>query len=188
MLVEIGIQQIATDFISFRHHTDSFIVREIYRSDKNEDMPKHVMEKFTDGITRKICSQSINEIAGASRLIAELHANTEYAVCFATGSLKDAALHKLKSIHIEMDVRLLVASDHIEEREKIVTAAIARAQEVYNIDHFDRIISVGDGLWDLKTAQLLDLEFIGIGTKHKDLLLENGAQLVLDTLESFPLV
>lgn len=187
MLVEIGIQQISTDFVSFRHHTDSYIVREIYRADKNAEMPENLVEKFSDGITRKIKEQTIQEIPGAAQLIANLLFNSEYGVCFATGSLREAALYKLESINIEADQRLLVASDTIQEREKIVTQAIEQAQEVYNVERFERIISVGDGLWDLKTAELLGIEFVGVGTKHKELLKENGAQVVLDNLLSFPI-
>ena len=77
---------------------------------------------------------------------------------------------------------MLVASDNIYEREEIVKRAIVNAQAFYNIDRFERTISLGDGLWDLKTAKHLNIEFIGIGDKNREILINNGAELVFDNL------
>ena len=54
----------------------------------------------------------------------------------------------------------------IYEREEIVKKSINKAKEFYNIKSFKNIISVGDGIWDLKTARNLGLHFIGIGMKN----------------------
>ena len=50
---------------------------------------------------------------------------------------------------------------------------------------FKRVISVGDGLWDLLTADNLNIEFIGIGEENKDLLIKNGAMKVFRDLTEF---
>ena len=48
-------------------------------------------------------------------------------------------------------------------------------------DRPDRIVSVGDGMWDLLTAKNLDVEFIGIGSDAKEkALTEAGARVVVD--------
>ena len=44
--------------------------------------------------------------------------------------------------------------------------AMEKAKVFYQVDAFDHIIAVGDGIWDLKAAKNLDLHFIGIGTKN----------------------
>ena len=67
----------------------------------------------------------------------------------------------------------------------MVLDAIERAKAYYNISKFDEIISVGDGIWDLKTAQNLDLNFIGIGLKNKELLLQNGCPDWFENMEDF---
>ncbi len=100
----------------------------------------------------------------------------DIAICFATGSLLKPAKYKLNSIGINYSTQQLVASNQIFEREQIVLKAIENAKKFYNVDNFRRIISVGDGLWDLKTAQNLGIEFIGIGNMHKEVLFENGMQ------------
>ncbi|CAL2076505.1 hypothetical protein T190607A02C_130012 [Tenacibaculum sp. 190524A02b] len=40
-------------------------------------------------------------------------------------------------------------------------------------------------MWDLLTAKNLNLEFIGIGLKNKKILIDNGAELVLNDLREF---
>lgn len=42
---------------------------------------------------------------------------------------------------------------------------IAKAQVHYQVDKFAKIVSIGDGAWDIKTAKALRLPFIGVGDK-----------------------
>jgi phosphoglycolate phosphatase-like HAD superfamily hydrolase len=63
--------------------------------------------------------------------------------------------------------------------------AIENAKELYNINQFERIISVGDGLWDLTTAVRLGVEFIGIGNSNKAILLKNGMNHFFENLIDF---
>lgn len=185
MLLEIGVAQISSEFKTFKHHTDSFIAKEIYKIDQKKSLSKSKIIEFENGLTRKISVEIINEILGAKELIELLETKTDFGVCYATGSLRRPAEYKLKSIGIEFNKIQLVASDIINEREKIVEKAIEDVKKFYNVEKFDRIISVGDGLWDLLTAQNLGLEFIGIGLKNKELLIEKGAEVVYENLSEF---
>lgn len=181
-LVEIGVKNLNSDFKSFKHHTDSFIAKEIYENDTDEIFSDLIRTKFEKGLTERINTSSIEEIKGASRLIDHLKHNTNYTVCYATGSLLRPAKFKLDSIGVHYDEKLLVASDNIYSREDIVSAAIRKARGHYGIEKFDRIISVGDGLWDLLTAKNLGLEFIGVGESNKKALEQNGANIILKDL------
>jgi len=58
----------------------------------------------------------------------------------------------------------------------IVTAAIMAAISRHGGSP-DRIVSVGDGLWDLKTAEALGLSFLGIGTGENALVLSDRGGL-----------
>jgi len=187
MLFEIGVKKISSEFKSFKHHTDSFIAKEIYEADQKKTFSKEKKSQFEIGLTDKIKSQSFNEITGAKRLIRKLQYDTDFGICFATGSLKRAAEHKLKSIGIEFEAWQLVASDEIHEREGIVSQAIENATNNYKVQKFERIVSVGDGLWDLLTAQNLNLEFIGVGASNENKLIEKGAKLVYRDLSRFDL-
>jgi phosphoglycolate phosphatase-like HAD superfamily hydrolase len=184
-LAEIGVEKISSDLNSFKHHTDSFIAKEIYQTMLNMPFSKEKKRQFEMALTQKVRQEEFNEIAGAKKLIEMIQNETDFGICFATGSLRKPAQHKLKSIGIEYKDWQLVASDDIYERERIVAKAIEYSSLNYNVKKFERIISVGDGLWDLITAQNLELEFIGVGTLNKVKLVENGAKLICKNLTEF---
>lgn len=186
MLLEIGVEDDFSDFKTFKHHTDFYIAKEIYEYTTKNVFSKEKYNQFEKGLTERITAQKINEIKGANHLITMLNQDdSSYLVCFATGSLKRPAIHKLNSIGIAFEDWQLVASDCIYEREKIVEQAINNAKKHSGISTFKRIISVGDGLWDLKTAENLKLEFIGIGNTNKEILLKQGAHVVCEDLRNF---
>ena len=105
-----------------------------------------------------------------------------YAVAFATGSLPKPAKLKLDQCNIWYDEFLILTSLISFDRETFVLKAIENAKEYFNVDRFDQIYSVGDGLWDLETAKSLELKFIGIGPAHKEQLLKNGCKIHFDDL------
>ena len=186
-LYEIGVQKIDAAFKSFKHHTDSFIAKEIYEADQGTPFSDERIAAFEKGLAEKISTENINEIAGAKKLIKTLVNQSDYGICFATGSLRRPAQHKLHSAGIPFNDQLVVASDKIYERERIVEQAIKNASAYYKVSSFQRIISVGDGLWDLLTAQNLGLEFIGVGQTSKETLLEHGAKTIYNDLTEFEL-
>lgn len=182
-LFQIGVSEINSEFKSFKHHTDSFIAKEIYEQNQNEPFSKERAELFEKGLTERIKLTSFKEIRGAKSLLDTLELDSEFGICYATGSLRNAAKHKLNSIGIQYEDWQLVASDRIYERENILRKAILNSSKHYDIETFDRIISVGDGLWDLLTAKNLKIEFIGVGEKNKDVLIQNGAKLIVRDLQ-----
>lgn len=187
MLFEIGVEKINSELKSFKHHTDSFIAKDIYESDRKMPFSKEKFNQFESGLTQKIYGQQFDEIVGAKRLIEKLQKELNTEICFATGSLRRAAEHKLKSIGITFENWQLVAADHIYEREKIVEKAIHNSCKYYRVPKFESVISVGDGLWDLETAKNLRIEFIGVGEKNKKKLIEKGAEIVYTNLTEFEL-
>lgn len=184
-LLEIGVSEINSEFKSFKHHTDSFIAKEIYEYNQKKPFSKEKMNQFENGLFKRIQSLKFIEIKGAKELIEKLQKGTEFGICFATGSLRKPAEHKLNSIGIEFKEWQLVASDNIYERESIVEKAIMNSFDNYAVEKFNRIISVGDGLWDLVTAENLRLEFIGVGETNRALLIKKGAIKVLKDLTEF---
>lgn len=184
-LFEIGVSEINSEYKSFKHHTDSFIAKELYEHNQKKPFSKEKMDQFENGLSERIELVNFNEIKGAKELIEKLQNETEFGICFATGSLRKPAEHKLKSIGIEFNEWQLVASDKIYERENIVEKAIKNSSKIYEVETFERIISFGDGLWDLLTAENLKLEFIGVGEKNKDLLIQKGAKRVIKDFTEF---
>jgi phosphoglycolate phosphatase-like HAD superfamily hydrolase len=109
-------------------------------------------------------SNPIAEIEGAAQAIAWLQQNKNYAVAFATGSLTGPAVLKLTQAGISFIPELLVTANELQTRDEIVLTACRNAAAYYGQLPFRRTISVGDGMWDMKTAIANGLEFVGIGT------------------------
>ena len=173
-LHELGVEKMDTNFGEYLHHTDSYVSKTIYEKELWQTFTEQVKAQFEKLLSNKMAEEEIIEIPGASHFIKEVRKNKSIAVCFATGSLRRPAIQKLQSIGVKFDDHLLVASDRLLKRESIVKKAIADAKGFYQVDSFERIISIGDGLWDLKVAQNLGLEFVGIGLENKEILIENG--------------
>jgi len=184
-LLEMGVSEIKSNFGTFKHHTDSFISKAIFEANQNKAFSKVEFDVFEKGLTEKLSKQTVNEIAGAKQLIDKLKNSADFGFCFATGSLRKPAEYKLNTVGIPFEDWQLVTSDCIYDREGIVSKAIENASKYYNTPKFERIISVGDGLWDLLTAKNLELEFIGIGLINEKILIENGAEVVYEDLTEF---
>ena len=163
-------------FSSYKHHTDMHIAKTIYEYGTKKDFDKAVCNRFEAHLYELLFADEIKEIAGSGAMIKDIEAQTDFGVCYATGSLYRPAKLKLERIGVDFEELQLAASNNIEEREKIVEKAIENAKKHYQVERFDRIISFGDGLWDLKTANNLSLEFVGIGESNKAILETNGMQ------------
>lgn len=175
-LHSIGVDKFNDKFGTYKHHTDSHIAKVIYETSTNKIFEKNEQTLFENMLYDSISKHDIKEIKGAKNIIKQIEAETDFGVCYATGSLFRPAKYKLEKIGIEFNSDLLIASDVIEEREKIVEKAIATSLKYYQLEKFERIISFGDGLWDLFTAKNLSLEFVGIGETNEGILRQNGME------------
>lgn len=166
---EFGINNINEDWSIYNKITDSGLFEEIYinhfkKKPDDDDFKKHE-NKFYKILKSIFENQSdiISEIPGAHKIITKLRSLKNYFISIATGSYKKTALLKLNLFNIsENDIPLSTANDD-KSRENVVKICIDKSKYFYNINTFDKIISIGDGIWDLKTAKYLKLPFIGIG-------------------------
>jgi len=175
-LEELGVKNMNSNFGGYQHHTDSYISKCIFESYFNSDFDADKCQEFGKLLSTKMAKQQIIEIPGAKNILQKIKLDENYAICFATGSLRIPAIQKLKSINSPFSESLLVASDNIFERENIVLKAIEAAKNQYGIPTFKRMVSVGDGLWDLKTAANLNLEFVAIGNRNEEVLRKHGCK------------
>ncbi|WP_044205365.1 HAD family hydrolase [Flammeovirga sp. OC4] len=181
----LGVKEEGFNFKTYKHHTDSYISKVIYEEHVQKPFDAEVQAQFANILFSEINQHKIEEIKGASQLIQNLQKNKNYGICYATGSLLEPAKLKLAAIGASYDPLQLVPSNDIYERENIVSKAIENAKEFYKVEQFDKIYSIGDGLWDLKTAQNLGLEFIGIGEENEAIMRENGMQTFHKDLTTF---
>lgn len=164
----IGVNNVNTDWKSYKNVTDSFILKENYEANFNKDFNFSIIEEFENEMTSSILQMpKTSEIKGAAKVVDFLLKETDYAVCFATGSLLKPAYIKLEQADINFIPDVVEASNAIFTREDIVKSAIDKAKNYFQVSEFEHIISVGDGLWDVTTARNLGVHFLGMNDKNK---------------------
>jgi len=182
---DFDIENIDANFNALKHHTDSYALKYNYENFFNKELPLTLLDQFESLIVKYLKRQPKTvAIDGVDKTLTQLE-NSEYAIAFATGSLPESAILKMKSAGLEMDSALLATSKTSFSREGFVLEAIDKAKNYYNVTEFEQIISIGDGIWDLKTAQNLNLEFIGIGNKNKAVMQANGMECWFEDFTNF---
>ncbi|WP_051312968.1 HAD family hydrolase [Sporocytophaga myxococcoides] len=184
-----GISDYDSNFSGYKHHTDSFIFKTIFESYQKCPCTETDIKNFSHAlyqeIQKELDAKSIGEIDGALKFINYILFESDFALVYATGSLEKPALLKLAHTGFPLSESLLVSSDKLQTREEIVEASIIRAMGYFENQRFDKVIALGDGLWDLQTAKKANLGFIGIGAKNKQILYDHGASVVFDDFIDF---
>ncbi|MFT4021557.1 MAG: HAD hydrolase-like protein [Acinetobacter sp.] len=164
-----------TDWASYQHHSDSAIFAEAWQESGYGSAPdvKEFEQRFNNEYNLAIHHYPFSAISGALEFIQNIQ-KIGWRVAFATGSLRHAALHKLKILGIDGHQQILVTASEFQTREDIVKQAVEIALSRYFVvsqpsqsqpskTQLSQVISIGDGIWDFKTAQNLGYDFIGIG-------------------------
>jgi phosphoglycolate phosphatase-like HAD superfamily hydrolase len=167
--LEFGTTGASMNWADYTHVTDSGITREIFqqvfgRYPEPEEI-RRLTDRFVDLL--KSYSQRFNEIPGARDLLRLLSDTSDWKIAIATGGWYAPATYKLKCANISIEDIPLSTADDVISREDIVRDCIAKAQTHYGVNRFSKIVSVGDGVWDVKTAKKLGLPFIGVGDEAR---------------------
>lgn len=182
----IGITDINQNWKTYKHHTDSYILKENYESNFKDRFDPAMLDDFENRMIEIMSSlEPIEAISGAGKFVDFLRNEKKYALAFATGSLLKPAILKLKQADIWHIEELIVAANQFYERESIVSEAIEKARQYYKVSDFENIISIGDGIWDMKTAINLDLNFIGVGMKNYADFVQEGIEVHTEDWEHF---
>jgi phosphoglycolate phosphatase-like HAD superfamily hydrolase len=124
--------------------------------------------------------QPIREIPGAAVLLHSLRADRRWLVAIATGGWSVSARFKLASAGLVVDNCPWASADDAVDRADILRTAIERAGQKYGQGAFEKVVYVGDGVWDVRAAKALGIGFLGLSTEAKARrLLEEGALCVL---------
>ncbi|WP_299162171.1 HAD family hydrolase [uncultured Tenacibaculum sp.] len=177
-----GITDINQNWKSYQNVTDSYILKQNFEANFKRDFELSFIKDFEIKMTELFVNlPETSEIKGAKEIVDFFMRETDYAICFATGSLLKPALIKLEQANINFVPTLVEASNSIYTREEIVKSAIKKAKEYFQVKDFETIISVGDGIWDLRTAHNLGVHFLGIRNKNlEDFQQENIKSHIVD--------
>ncbi|WP_064965700.1 HAD family hydrolase [Tenacibaculum ovolyticum] len=166
-MINFGITEINENWKGYKNVTDSYILKQNFETNLEKDFDISFIAKFEDKMTTLFLKEPETvEIEGAKKVVDFFMRETDYAICFATGSLLKPALIKLAQANINFVPDLVESANSIYTREDIVKSAINKAKKYFQVQEFENIISVGDGIWDLKTAKNLGIHFLGIRNKN----------------------
>jgi len=182
---EFGLLTINTEWSRYRHTTDSGIAAEILeaafgRAPTAAELTA-LQQRFVGYLRDTFASDPgvCTPIAGAAAAIEALR-SSGWALAIATGSWRASAELKMRHAAIPSANVPAAFADDGPARERIVQTAIARVREAHVTDGFERIVSVGDAVWDVRTARRLRLPFVGIGDgRRAQALRDEGASCVL---------
>ena len=112
---------------------------------------------------RYLDGRRLPPMAGAGELLGRLMAGDAWRVAVATGNWDDEARVKLASA-----------------RKDILALAVGRAKAHYGASSWDRVVYVGDTVWDVRAARDCGAGFVGIGVGERaEKLRAEGATAVL---------
>ncbi len=166
---ELDLPELSTDWSGYEHRTDSGIADEIFR--RHMGIPP--TEGQIDAVKRRFLSlleEAYRENPGefepvqGARVFLESLVSDSWHVALATGGWRHSAQFKLAAAGLDMDLPMATGDDAVS-RESIVTLAVEKAARHYTAPSFERIVSLGDGEWDAKTARNLGLCFVGISAE-----------------------
>lgn len=187
-----GITKVSTDWAGYSHTTDSGITQQIFQERFGRDPEEPELDKLKFCFVGMLKDQfqanpsSFVETAGASVALGGLKREADWAVAIATGSWRESALLKLRAANIDFDgIPCAYAEDGLS-REEILLSAVSQALQQHRVSGFAKTVSIGDGLWDVRTARRLEFAFLGVGGGGRAAILDRaGAKHVVEDFADY---
>jgi phosphoglycolate phosphatase-like HAD superfamily hydrolase len=185
-----GLEVLADHWVDCPHVSDSGVTQHLFQYYFGRDPRDHesgvIKQRLVDLLEehRRLDQSYFAEIPRAAETFNRLVEGRGWAKSIATGCWQPSAEMKLRAASINYHgVPGGFAEDGVA-RESIVGAAISRSRSHYRRENFDRIVSVGDGVWDVRTAARLGLAFIGVASGARaEMLREAGAKHIIPDFE-----
>lgn len=182
----LGIASVDTDWSHYHNVTDVGILAEIHRMnfhrEISRDPARKVKESFVRIIKARLRSEKIRlkPLRGAGEILRVLRASDRWMVALATGGWRESAEVKLGNAGLPVDgIPIFSANDSIS-RPGILRAAVQAMLKNEKLKRFEKIVYVGDGVWDVWAARETKVAFVGVGTGTKILLREGAGRVVRD--------
>ena len=187
---EHGVEVLSDHWVGCPHVSDSGVTQHLFQYYFGRDPRDHessaIKQRLVDLLEEhhRIDRSYFAEIPRAAETFNQFVESRGWAKAIATGCWQPSAEMKLRVASIKYrGVPGGFAEDGVA-RESIVGAAISRSRVSYQCDNFDRVVSVGDGVWDVRTAARLGLAFVGVASDGRaERLREAGANHIIPNFE-----
>lgn len=185
---EFQIEEINTNWAEYGHTTDSGITLQIFqecfgRAPEASELFR-LQRRFIDLLQEHYTATPalFVEIPGASVMLRRLQAQ-DWAIAFATGGWRTSACMKLQAAGLNTEGLPMAFADDSISREDIVKTAISRAKTLYAQPDFEKIVCIGDGIWDVMTAAQLELAFVGVGSAGQTMCHDAGVEHIVEFVD-----
>lgn len=172
------------DWHSYPHMTDTTILILMIQSQFNRPCQLDELQAFESLYVEKLAEKRRSQpdhyrmVPGAKAMVEYLSDQSNVAIGVATGGWYKPQALKLDHVSIKYDHLFFHGANGHVTREGILQAAIDEAR--YHHPEINRVVYVGDALWDVKTTRNMNMPFIGIRWQGDHHVLETaGAQHVL---------
>jgi len=178
------------DWRDFPHVTDHTIFGTVFKKQFNRPVTTEELDRFQSDFVERMqerrvkTPQEFQEVPGARKTVDNLLNDERFAVGIATGGWQRPARFKLR--HIGLDYTNIFDSyaDYKVTRDDIINESIDNARKEHT--DFQRIVYVGDAVWDVKTTRGMNLPLIGIRRNGDRHILENeGATTILQDYSDY---
>jgi phosphoglycolate phosphatase-like HAD superfamily hydrolase len=181
----LGMAQIDENWGAYRQHSDRGIAIEAFERrflraplecelQEFQDIYANALESFLHAAPGRC-----QPLPGAVSLVATLEEHPDFAVGIATGSFERAAGVKIRVAKLQVDHWPRATSDDAPGRVEFMKICLARV-EAANGKRFERIVYVGDGVWDANACRQLGWPLVGIAQgAQAGALTSAGAAVVL---------
>lgn len=189
----LGVTGLSTDWSTYVHSTDAGIVHEVIAANRggvSDDDLDAVQSRFFEIMENFYTSspELFRPLPGATDVLHRL-GEQGVATAIATGSWRESALFKLRVGGIRHAGVPLASSNDDHSRSEIIKVAIGRAQQQHGVESFERIIYVGDGMWDARASKNLGIRFIGVARNGQaELMRKAGVGDVIEDLTKIELL
>ncbi len=172
------------DWSGYPHVTDttifSTVIERHFRRLPTEEEVFLFQEEYVRLLTekRRLDPLHSREVPGARAAMERLLADERYALGIATGGWQRPAHLKLRHVGIPSERLPLQGADGRHTREDIIRALLEQVQCLY--PEIDRIVYIGDAVWDVRTTRNLNMAFVGLRWQGDTHVLETaGARHVI---------
>lgn len=182
----LGINISDTNWDSYEHVTDSGIAyqifKEVYNHNPCEDEIRKLKERYGYLLWKvyKGKPDSFREIDGSVNAVYEINSMKDWIVGIAAGGWSVAVKMKLKMLKLDSLNISIGNSDYHISKHDIIKSLIEEIKAKNKLSSFEKIIYVGDREYDFRTAQTLNIDFIGIDSRRDGILVKSGAKRVVD--------
>lgn len=174
--------KVDSDWSKYTHITDSGILNEVIASNaisEKEDICTEVKNTFIQNVKRHIKLNPVKEIKGASSFLAKLSSREDIIISFATGGWLESAELKLGSAGIDFSDIVIASSNDHYKRTEIMKVSNSIATKDHNLP----CTYFGDGSWDKKACEELNINFVAVGSRVKHSQVINDFQEVNEAMK-----